>query len=314
MSSLHVSSLRASSLASLALVSLFACGGAAADIAPPDEPPAPDGSGRGSSGAPSPENEDGAEGAPDGAPPADGPRVVISLKGTTAPFAHTDGWSGATPKKQIVAIRSLYLLRSPTDASPVKVFDHGAKAVETDLVTGEKVEVASVVAKTLPAGVFTVAKAGVAYVRYSVPARMHSIVRVDGQYDNVQSLSDGAVIDGVVRGKGHFRYAFVANGTTYGTLEGEDAPVPAVSTSGGLTLDTSGPQSFYVFPVQVAIDPNVGVDHEVGLELNVHESFRWQDQTALGYTQGVFDTTPYTFEPVMAFGANALKLTIGPKP
>lgn len=80
-------------------------------------------------------------------------------------------------------------------------------------------------AKTLPAGVFTIAKAGVAYVRYSVAARMHSIASVDGQYDNVQSLSDGAVIDGVTRDKGWFRYSFSSGGTTYGTLEGGDAPV-----------------------------------------------------------------------------------------
>ncbi|MBX3208211.1 MAG: hypothetical protein KF764_24400 [Labilithrix sp.] len=306
-------SLRPSALVPLALVSLLACGGAAADIADPDSPP-PNGSGQGSSGSAAPDSPGDGD-SPDGTTPSDsttGPRVAITLRGSTAPFAHTDGWSGSTPKRQIVAIRSLYLLRSPTDASPVKVFDHGAKAVETDLVTGKKVEVASVVAKTLPAGVFTVAKAGVAYVRYSVAARMHSLVSVDGQYDNVQALSDGAVIDGITRDKGHFRYSFVASGTTYGTLEGEDAPVPAVSTSGGLTLDTSGPQSFYVFPVQVAIDPNVGVDHEVSLELNVHQSFRWQDQLAPGYSPKVFDTTPYTFEPVMAFGANALKLTIGP--
>ncbi|MBX3212985.1 MAG: hypothetical protein KF850_13185 [Labilithrix sp.] len=307
-------SLRVSSLAPLALVTLFACGGATSEIVPPGDQPAPEGSGGGSSGTPAPGTEGGSDGPTGSQPPVDGPRVTIALSGTTAPFTHTDPWSGATPKKQTVAIRSLYLLRSPTDASPVKVFDHGASAVEADLVAGGKVEVASVVAKTLPAGVFTVAKAGVAYVRYSVPARMHSIVSVDGQYDNVQSLSDGAVIDGAARDKGYFRYSFVANGTTYGTLEGEDAPVPAVNTNGGLTLDTSGPQSFYVFPVQIAIDPNIGVDHEVSLEINVHESFRWQDQIAVGYTPRVFDTTPYTFEPVMAFGANTFELKIGPKP
>lgn len=291
------------------VVALAACGGGTSEIVVPNEPP-PGGTGQGASDPPAgPEPGAPGEAAP---PAATGPKVTIAMRGSTAPYPHADAWSGATPKEQIVAIRSLWLLRSPADPKPVKVFDHGTKAVEADLVTTETKQVASVVAKTLPAGVFTVAKAGVAYVRYSVGARMHSIVSVDGEYDNVQSLSDGAVIDGITRDKGWFRYSFSSGGTTYGTLEGGDAPVPAVSTSGGLTLDTSGPETFYVFPVQVAIDPDVTVDHEVLLDLNVHESFRWQDQSTAGYTAKVFDTTPYTFEPVMAFGANAFTLSIGP--
>ena len=54
------------------------------------------------------------------------------MRGSTAPFAHTDAWSGETPEKQGVAIRSLWLLRSPTDANPVQVFDHGAAAAPDD--------------------------------------------------------------------------------------------------------------------------------------------------------------------------------------
>ena len=294
---------------SSSLIALAACG-STSTIADPIEPP-PGGAGEGSKPPGT-----AAPGTPDETTPAGtaGPRVTIAVRGSTAPFAHGDAWSGETPKKQLVAIRSLWLLRSPTDPSPVQVFDHGSGAVEADLVSNATTEVASVVAKTLPAGVFTIAKAGVAYVRYSVDARMHSIVSVDGQYDNVQSLSDGAVIDGVTRDKGWFSYSFSSNGTTYGTLDGDDAPLPVVDTNGGLKLDTSGPQAFYVFPVQVAIDPDVAVDHEVLLELNVHESFRWHDQNAAGYSAKVFDTTPYTFEPVMAFGANAFTLTIAAKP
>lgn len=291
------------------IASLAGCSGATSDI---DQKPCalpegcPNGSGGGSS------SSSGAVGGDGGSELPSGPRVTIAVRGTTTPVAHPDPWSGETPKKQIVAIRSLYLLRSPTDPKPVQVFDLGANSVEAELVGGKKVTIANVGAKSLPAGVFTIAKAGVSYVRYSVDARLHSVVAVDGQYENVQALSDGAVIDGVTHAKGHFRYSFVANGTTYGTLEGEDAPVPALTATGGLTLDGSGPQAFYVFPAQVAIDPNITVDHEALLELNVHESFRWQDQEGAGYTSKVFDTTASTFEPVMSFGASASTLTITP--
>jgi hypothetical protein len=300
----------------LASVSLaVACGGSSSGVDDPNAPP-PGGSGEGSSGSSGATNPNN-PGNPPGNPtnptnPVTGPKVTIKMRGSTAPFAHADGFGGETPKKQIVAVRSLYLYRSPTDANPVLVFDHNANTVEAELITGKTTDIASVVAKTLPAGVFTMAKAGAAYVRYTVDARMHTPIAIDGQYDNVQALSDGAMIDGVSQKKGHFRYSFVSGGVTYGTLEGEDAPTPVVNSNGGLTMDMSGPQTFYVFPVNIAIDPNVTTDHEVLMELNVDKSFRWQDQPNLGYTKDVFDTTPTMFEPVMAFGANTFKLTLGP--
>ncbi len=287
----------------LASLLLTACG-TTAEVADPGTEPDPSGQADGSPSAPT----------DPGVPAATGPKVSISVVGSTSPVPHGDGLSGQTPATQAVAIRSLYLLRTPTDPNPVKVFDLGAaNAAEVELVSGKKVEVATVVAKTLPAGVFTMAKAGVTFVRYAVAARMHGVVALDGRYENYQALSDGAVIDGVVRAKGDFRYAFVANGATLGALEGKDAPVPTLAASGGLSLDGSGSDAFYVFPVQVAIDPNVTVDHEATLEINVHESFRWQDQSAPGYTPKVFDTTPSSFEPIVSFGASASALTIAPK-
>lgn len=287
---------------------LAACGGSAASIDPdaprcalPEGCPDGTGSGQGKS-APNP---------PPTAP-ISGPRVAISARGSTSPVPHGDPWAGQTPNRQTFAIRSLHLLRGANDSSPAQVFDLGADAVEVELVAGKKTPVASVVAKMLPPGRFTLAKAGIAFVRYSVDARMHTPVAVDGTYENVQALSDGAVIDGTSRAKGFYRYSFVTNGSTLGTLEGGGAPVPALGQSGVVTLDTSGPQSFYVFPVDVFVDPDIAVDHEAVLELNVHESFRWQDQAMPGYTAKVFDTTPSTFEPVMSFGASSAVLTIGP--
>lgn len=240
------------------------------------------------------------------------------MHGSTAPFAHKDGFAGETPRKQIVAIKSLYLLRSANDPNPVKVFDHGDDAVEVELVSGKTIEIAKVAAKTLPAGVFTVAKSGASYVKYAVDARMHSGTiygAIDGYYDNVQALSDGAVIDGKKKKKGDFRYSFVADatGATVGALEGENAPTPVATSGGGITMDMSGPETFYVFPINMAVDPNVATDQLVDFELNVDKSFRWADQSMPGYSTGTYDTTPTQFEPVMAFGANAFELTTSAK-
>lgn len=242
--------------------------------------------------------------------------MTITMRGSTAPFAHADGYAGETPRKQIVAIKSLWLYRSPSDPNPLKVFDHGDHPVEVELVSGKTFELAKIAARSLPAGVFTLAKSGASYVKYAVDARMHggtAFGALDGYYDNQQALSDGAVIDGKKKKKGDFRYSFVAGGTTIGTLEGENAPTPVATSAGGITMDMSGPETFYLFPVQMAVDPYVAKDQRVELELNVHQSFRWQDQTLPGYATGVYDTTPSTFEPVMAFGANAFRLSIGPE-
>jgi len=99
----------------------------------------------------------------------------------------------------------------------------------------------------------------------------------------------------------------------YGVVEGGGAPVPQVPATGGIALDSAGSDSFYVFPTRVVIDPTVPNDQRAVCEVNVHESFRWQDQDGAGYAPRVYDTTPTSFEPVMAFGANSFTLQLEPK-
>lgn len=294
-----------SRLVALSCLAAIACGGSVDTPRDPDPPPgsAP------SSGVPATPAP-----SPGGGAAQTGPFVEIFMTGATTPFSHGDGLAGATPIHETIAVKKLALLRSPADPSPLLVFDHGAAPVEVELTKGARVPVAKVPARGLASGVFTYARVGVSYARYAVPATLHTGVTapVPGRYENVQALSDGAPIDGVARKKGYFRYAFVVGGTTYGTLEGEDAPTPVTTTTGGIGMDLSGPETFYVFPVQIAVDPNVSRDVTVDFTVNVSESFRWSDQPSPGYAKGVFDTTPSTFEPVMAFGANAFTLTVTP--
>lgn len=280
-----------------------ACGGEAGTVGPPP------GSSSGSSGA----SGSSGGGSGTGVDDPGGPRLTLALRGSVTPVTHADALSGQTPSRQIVAIKSLWLYTSAADPSPVKVLDLGAKSVETDLVTGVTSEIGTVALRSIPAGTYTLAKVGTAYVRYSVAARMHGPITVDGRYDNVQALSDGAVIDGSTRAKGWYRYAFSVGAMPYGVVEGEGAPVPQVPATGGIALDSAGSDSFYVFPTLVVIDPTVPNDQRAVCEVNVHESFRWQDQDGPGYAPRVYDTTPTSFEPVMAFGANGFTLQLEPK-
>jgi len=301
------------SLAAVAVsLALAACGGESGEVADPAPGPVDPGPG-GSPGTPAPVTPGTPPGAPGTPGTPTGATVTLSLRGITTPVAHDDGFQGQTPTRQIVAVRSLWLYRTPTDPAPVAIADLPT-AVETDLTTGLRNDIATVSLASLPAGTFTLAKVGVTHVRYTIAARMHAMgVSVDGRYENVQALSQGVVVDGASRDKGWFRYAFVGGGVPYGALEGADAPLPAVPAAGGMGLDTSGPQAFYVFPVSLTIDPTVPDDLRVTCEVNVWKSFRWLDQSTFGFTAGVYDTTPVSYEPVMSFGASAFHLTSAPR-
>ncbi len=238
-----------------------------------------------------------------------GAKVEIHVRASTAAVPHNDGLSGQTPSDQQIGIRSLRLLKDAADKSPLLVFDHGGDAVLAGLNDKDDTVVATVAAKSLAAGRYTVARVGIGYVKYRVNATMHAMSQtVAGTFDNVQVLSNGTVVDGKTFDKGHYSFTFSVGGSPLATQPGEGGPVPQIPAGGGISLDVSGDESAYVFPVDVPVDPNVANDVKMIFELNTHENFRWEDQKIAGYAAGVFDVTPTTYEPVMRFGANSFRL------
>lgn len=238
-----------------------------------------------------------------------GAKVEIHLRASTSAVPHTDGLSGQTPTDQRIGIRSLRLLKDANDSAPLVVFDHGGNAVEAGLNDKDDTVVATVAAASLTAGRYTVARVGVGYVKYQVAATMHAASQtVAGAFDNMQVLSSGTVVDGETFDKGHYRFTFSVGGTPMGSTPGEGGPVPQIPAGGGISLDSSGPESAYVFPVDVPVDPSVKSDVKMIFEINTNENFRWQDQALAGYTPKVFDVTPVSYEPVLSFGANSFRL------
>lgn len=252
--------------------------------------------------------------APDEGPPTavtddrSSPSLTFVLRGTKAPFAHADGLSGQTAKLQVAAIKSLWLLRSGGDGdpAPVKVFDRGDDAVPVDYASGQPVTLATVSRRSIPSGIYRRARVFVPWVRYRVSARLHANgVAVDGDYESVQALSEGARIDGAARARGFSRTTFLVGGAPLAAVTGTSPQVPSRATSGGVMLDVSGAEAFYEFDVDAAFDQAAPYDETVTFEGNVSGAFRWKDEATLGYQPGVFDTTPAGFEPVMTFGVNA---------
>lgn len=280
-----------------AVVGAGACGGSAVEIggyAPADSGAAPDGAA----------NVDGGD-------LMSGSKVAIHLRASTAPVAHSDGLSGQTPSDQKIGIRKLTLLKSASDPSPLVVFDHGAEAVEAGLNDKDDTVVATVAAKALQAGTYKIARVGISHVRYRVAATMHAAGQsVPGTFDNLQVLSDGSNVDGATRNKGHFRFTFEVGGNAVATQDGESGPLPETPAGGGITLDTTGTESAYVFPVNIPVDPSVATDVKLVFAINTHENLRWQDESSPSYQSGVLDVTPTAYEPVKSFGANSFQLIL----
>ncbi len=239
-----------------------------------------------------------------------GPEITIRFRANTDPFAHSDGLSGQTPLAHSAGLRKLQLYKDPSDPNPLTVFDFGQDFVMVGFNDGDDTAVHTVPASSLPAGLYTVARAVYSHVHYRVASTMHAGGQAwAGEFDNLQVLSDGTTIDGQVRNHGFCEYVFSTGGTEF-PISGTDAPVPEWSETGGFSAKLEEGEWGYYFPIELVVTPEVTSDIDIVLEVNMHESFRWQDQDELGFAAGVFDTVPTAFEPVMRFGANDFALSL----
>jgi len=235
----------------------------------------------------------------------EGPVVRIHMRATTDVVTHEDGLSGQTPLKHISGIRKLQLFKKKGDGAPVTVFDFGQGFVEASYADGADTVVHTVAATELPEGVYTYARVVHSHVRYSVKATMHANgFHLPGEFDNLQVLSDNTMLDGEVRNHGYYEYLFKTAGMEF-PASGNDAPVPEAMEMGGFSITVENGQWGYNFPVTLVVDPNLIEDVDIILEVNMYESFRWEDQELANYAPKVFDTTPVSFEPVKRFGANS---------
>ncbi len=283
------------------------CSGSGAEIGPSPTAASADAG----AGAAADSSSSTATGATD-ASGASGAMVEIHIRTSATPISHVDGRAGQTPTSQRIGIKSLTLLRSPTDPLPLEVFDLGKTGVDTPLDDGSDTIVARVPARSLTAGTFTIASVGVSFVSYRVAARVHSpgYPAVDGFLSTTQAMSDGITLPGAAAParQGDFRSVFSVGGSPVGTRDGNEV-VPRVSNGAGIRLETTASDAFYVFPANVLVDPEVQRDVLVDFDMNVHEDFRWEDQNKPGYGAGVFDTTTLEYEPVRSFGANSVTIT-----
>ncbi len=262
------------------------------------------GSGTGGSGG----SSDGGGGSTSGE--GGGPTVEIRFRSSTAPFQHTDGFSGQTPSANTSGVKSLTLYRMMGDPDPFEVFNLGQDSVEIDYADGADTLVYTAHASDFPEGTFTIARVVHSWVKYRVDATVHyNSLNIPGEFDNLQVLSDGSLVEGTLRDAGYYEYVF-DTGTMQFPTSGSNAPIPEF-TGGGFSVVFENGEWAYYFPVTLPVTPDITSSYSVIFGVNMHESFRWEDQTMTDYTAGVFDVTPpASFEPVKKFGANSFSLTI----
>jgi hypothetical protein len=236
---------------------------------------------------------------------------VIVLHADQTPVAVDPSTSGETPTDQRIGFLGLQLMQNTSDPNPLVVANLSAP-VDVGYNDGDDTVIATVPAKTLRAGHFTVAQVPIAYVRFTVGGTFHTTeLAVPGDFSDVIAMANGASIDGTSRDQGFWETAFSSSGgTTYGMQTGEHAVIAQPGASSGIALDNSNSPSKYVFSTDLDIDPNIDHDVRVVFHVNTYQDFRWQDSSAAGYANGVFDVSASGFETVTQLGANSISTTI----
>lgn len=254
--------------------------------------------------------EGGAGGSEDGgADEGGGSEVRIHMASSTAPFNHQDGLAGQTPLEHVSGVKSLTLYEQ-AGGEPYVVFDYGQDAAEVDYANDADTVVYTAKTADLKDGVYKIARVVHSWVRYRVEATLHSGgLSIPGQFDNFQAMSDNTRYDGTVYDAGDYEYVFDTGSMQFPT-SGSGAPIPELPDTGGFSVVFEDGEWAYYFPINLPVDSSFGSDADVILGVNMHESFRWMDQDATDYEDGVFDTTATSFEPVLHFGANSFDLTI----
>lgn len=252
--------------------------------------------------------EGGVGGSEVGGAAGEGATVRIHLAATTAEFPHSDGLSGQTPISHVGGIRKYQLFKDKNDTKGVPVFDLGNGFVEASYDNGADTVVAEVPLNSIPEGLYTRAQVVHTHVRYRIKATAHNVgYNLPGEFNNVQVMSDHTVLEGVERQSGYYLYKFTAVGTEF-PMEGQNAPIPIQPDSGGFSVSHVDGQWIYEFPVNLNIKHQTSGIIDITFQVNMFESFRWQDEDKPDYTPKIFDVTATSFEPVKHFGANSFSI------
>jgi len=253
----------------------------------------------------------GHDGSAGGGDSATGPRVYVRIGAVQTPLSG-GGASQETPVDQRVGILGVTLLKDASDPSPLVAISLSTP-LETPYNAGSSTLIGSAAASALVPGTYTLVRVPVAYVNFTVAGTLHyDGMAIPGDFHDLISLTAGTPIDGAARDRGWWSSSFSVGGMTYGATTGENSAIAQPGSASHIGLDLSGAVAAYVFPLTLTIPPSITHDMEIVFTANTYEDFHWQDESTAGYTDGVFDVSVGSYEPVTQLGANSATVSIGP--
>lgn len=249
---------------------------------------------------------------PDGGNPDSGAAALtIRIRATTAPFPHADGYAGQTARATHGGCRSISLLKSETDPTPLVLFNHGADPVEVGYDDGNDTVVATVPTQDLVDGHYVLGRLVQTHSRYQVDATSHLLgTSTDGYFDDLLVMSDGTRVDGQLRDSGYYHFVF-HHGVDQEVYTGDTWHVPEwSSTAGAWAVMESGEWAVY-FSLDLDVDRVAWAGKEMTVLVNMDHAMRWIDNPlGLGYRDGVWDVELPLYETVMQFGGNRFDVTV----
>lgn len=235
-----------------------------------------------------------------------GGTISIYLTGDLTPKTFTDGLSGQTPTRYVVALSEYWAQTSLDDPTPAFCFSTGGAPVEADLA--EDTLVGTCRTADLPTATYTHGRVKIDWATYTVTGTLHyQGMPLPGELTFFRAYSD-TTYQGQAYSAGEGTITFTG-ATTVTIPMAYDPPLSLP----GVRLETIAGEFFMTFPYSnpLAVDQTSPDHHWARAHWEIFEGFRWQDQGTAGYAAAVWDVAPTEAEtePVIYPGVTGYHTT-----
>ena len=231
--------------------------------------------------------------------------ISIYLTGDLSPKAYSDDLAGQTPTDYFVAISKYYLLTSADDPEPVRCFERSTP-IEADLFQDNFVGACDT--PSVPSAQYTHGRTQVDWMRYTVQGTLHAEGQsLPNEISFFRAFSDTTYQgDSFSAGEGTFTLSGPPSYTSRMTFEA----LPSVP---GVDIELVEGELWMTFPYTrpLDIDQQDPSPHWARTHWEIHEAFRWEDDSASGYTTGIWDVSeaPDESEEVIVPGVSGYYVT-----
>ena len=232
--------------------------------------------------------------------------ISIYLTGDSSERAYDDDLAGQTPRGYTLALGDYFIQTSLDDSSPQLCFGADGAAILADLAADNLMGACPTA--MIPSAIYTHGRVNVAWVRYTVDGSLHHLgVPYPGEFEFFRAYSDTTFEgDDYSAGEGYAEFHGITN-----------VRVPLVFDDPvefrGTRVETTNGRFWMTFPYTEplpVVQSNTDA-HWARMHWHIFEAFRWEDVSALGYVDGVWDISSIapTVEEVVVPGVSGYHIT-----